>query len=66
MRILDRRFKYTPSVNTNVLETLKRHGFKPTTDAERKARQKKSQGPAKTVSADELTRRRLARQANAK
>jgi hypothetical protein len=47
MRILDARFKYTPSTNTNIVATWKRHGYKPTTEAERTARQRRELG--KTV-----------------
>ena len=42
MRLLDSRFKYTPSVSTNIVSTWKRHGFKPTTEAERLARQRQA------------------------
>ena len=42
MRIYDTRFKYTPSMNTNIVSTWKRHGFKPTTEAERLARQRRA------------------------
>ena len=42
MRILDARFKYTPSMSTNIVATWKRHGFKPTTEAERNARQRRA------------------------
>ena len=44
MRLLDSRFKYTPSSNTNVVATWKRHGYKPTTEAERQARQRRTMG----------------------
>ena len=40
MNLLDPRFKYTPSTSTNIVSTWKRHGFKPTTEAERRARQR--------------------------
>jgi hypothetical protein len=40
MRIYDARFKYTPSMNTNIVSTWKKFGFKPTTEAERLARQR--------------------------
>ena len=43
MRLLDPRFKYTPSVSTNIVSTWKRHGFKATTEAERLARQRQRQ-----------------------
>jgi hypothetical protein len=42
MRIYDARFKYTPALNTDVVTTWKRFGFKPTTEAERLARQRRS------------------------
>lgn len=41
MSILDPHFKYTPSIGTDVVSTWKKFGFKPTTDAERIAREKK-------------------------
>jgi hypothetical protein len=44
MRILDSRFKYTPSVSTNIVSTWKRYGFRPTTEAERLARQRRTLG----------------------
>lgn len=44
MRIFDSRFKYTPSMSTNIVSTWKRHGFKPTTEAERLARQRRAIG----------------------
>lgn len=43
MRILDARFKYTPSLDTNIVSTWKRFGYRPTTDAERAARQRRTQ-----------------------
>ena len=42
MRIYDTRFKYTPSVGTNIVSTWKRFGFKPTTESERLARQRRA------------------------
>ena len=39
MSILDPRFKYTPSISTDVWSTWTKFGFKPTSDAERIARQ---------------------------
>ena len=42
MRLLDSRFKYTPSVSTNIVSTWKRHGFKPTTETERLARHRQA------------------------
>lgn len=44
MRIFDARFKYTPSMSTNIVSTWKRFGFKPTTEAERQARQRRAWG----------------------
>ena len=44
MRLLDTRFKYIPSTSTNIVATWKRHGFKPTTEAERQARQRRAWG----------------------
>ena len=41
MNILDPRFKYTPSISTDVSSTWTKFGFKPTSDAERIARQGK-------------------------
>jgi hypothetical protein len=46
MRLLDARFKYTPSTSTNIVSTWKRHGYKPTTEAERQARQRRALGDA--------------------
>lgn len=42
MRITDARFKYTPSTSTNIVSTWKRFGFKPTTESERLARQRRA------------------------
>jgi hypothetical protein len=39
MRLLDRKFKYVPSAKTDIAATWRRFGFRPTTDAERRARQ---------------------------
>jgi hypothetical protein len=39
MRLLDPGFRYVPSANTNVTATWKRFGYRPTTEAERRARQ---------------------------
>ena len=40
MRLLDPRFRYTPAANTDVSMTWRRFGFRPTTDSERRARQR--------------------------
>ena len=42
MRIYDARFKYTPAINTNIASTWKKFGFKPTTESERLARQRRA------------------------
>jgi hypothetical protein len=42
MRIYDARFKYTPSTSTNIVSTWKRFGYKPTTESERLARQRRA------------------------
>jgi hypothetical protein len=42
MRLLDPRFKYVPSAKTDISATWRRYGFRPTTDAERRARQRAS------------------------
>jgi hypothetical protein len=42
MRLLDPGFRYVPSANTNVAATWKRFGYRPTTDAERRARQNRA------------------------
>jgi hypothetical protein len=51
MRIFDSRFKYTPSTSTNIVSTWKRHGFKPTTERERLARQHRAGVPDAAQSA---------------
>ena len=77
MRIYDARFKYTPSTSTNILSTWKRFGFKPTTESERMARQRRALredsndgGGASVTQLDSAKRKtrstlRLARQAAA-
>ena len=50
MRLLDPRFKYTPSMSTDITKTWKRHGFKATTETERQ-RRLRGQTPASTRSA---------------
>jgi hypothetical protein len=42
MKLLNAGFKYTPSSSTNIEATWKRYGYKPTTDAERLARQRRT------------------------
>ena len=39
MRLLDPGFRYVPSAKTNVAATWRRFGYRPTTEAERRARQ---------------------------
>lgn len=60
MRLLDPRFKYRPADSTDIRDTWKKHGFKPTTDAERKARQVRDEREAKKATQDEpLAKRKL-------
>jgi hypothetical protein len=59
MRIFDSRFKYTPSLNTNIVSTWKRFGFRPTTEAERSARQRRAQEAYETSSAPSASVTRL-------
>jgi hypothetical protein len=40
MSILDPKWRYAPSTATNIGATLRKHGFKPTTEKERAARQR--------------------------
>ena len=40
MRLLDPRFRYVPAAHTDVSSTWRRFGFRPTTDSERRARQR--------------------------
>ncbi|MGZ8229626.1 MAG: hypothetical protein ACXW2A_07595 [Burkholderiales bacterium] len=60
MRIYDARFKYTSSLSTNIVSTWKRFGFKPTTESERLARQRReyanaaSQGSGASASVTQL------------
>jgi hypothetical protein len=42
MRLLDPRFKYVSSAKTDISATWRRYGFRPTTDAERRARHRAS------------------------
>ena len=46
MRLLDAKFKYTPSITTNIVSTWKKFGYKPTTEAERLARQRRTRNQA--------------------
>ena len=64
MGLLDSRFKYIPSVKTNIVTTWKRHGFKPTTEAERQARQRRaydyrSTGPTASVTRLDSAKRKV-------
>lgn len=54
MRLLDSRFKYIPSTNTNVASTWRKFGFRPTTDAERSARQRRFEAPPPTAEVTQL------------
>jgi hypothetical protein len=40
MRLLDPRFRYIPAARTDVSVTWRRFGFRPTTESERRARQR--------------------------
>lgn len=46
MNISDPRFKWVRPENTDVAATWKKFGFKPTTEAERKARQSREEKPS--------------------
>jgi hypothetical protein len=46
MRLLDPGFRYVPAAHTNVTATWKRFGYRPTTDAERRARQSRMEAEA--------------------
>ena len=54
MRLLDSRFKYVPSTSTNVASTWRKFGFRPTTDAERSARQRRLQTNAPSAEVTQL------------
>ncbi len=55
MNLLDPRFKYVPSVKTNVAETFARFGFRPTTEEERRARQLRHQHELQDLAGRTLT-----------
>jgi hypothetical protein len=63
MRLLDARFKYTPSTSTNVVSTWRKFGFRPTTEAERNARQRRVErqtlSPAAEITTLQPARRRM-------
>ncbi len=44
MRLLDTDFKYVPAAQTDVTATWRRFGFRPTTEAERRTRQRGIRG----------------------
>lgn len=44
-KLTDPTFRYTNAASTDIRETLRRHGFKPTTERDRAARQKRSRIP---------------------
>lgn len=48
MSLLNPRWKYTPSGETDIRETLRKNGFKATTEAERKERQMRGHELAKS------------------
>ena len=58
MRLLDSRFKYVPSTSTNVASTWRKFGFRPTTDAERSARQRRLQTTAPSAEVTQLQPKR--------
>lgn len=68
MKITDPRFKYTPSLSTNITSTWKRFGFKPTTEAERLARQRRGypeeEMPADVDSSASITKLDLTKRKN--
>lgn len=63
MNILDPRFKYRDHAHTDVADTFKRHGFKPTTPAERAARQRPAEAQKKTATVTPLKRKPKEQQA---
>lgn len=60
-RLLDRRFKYRRACETDVRETWKRHGFKPTTAAQREAQQQRPE-PTPAPAPPRRTRKTRAQQ----
>ena len=63
MRLLDPGFRYVPSAKTNVAATWRRFGYRPTTEAERRARQSRGtveDTPRSADAARALRRRPLA------
>jgi len=61
MRLLDARFKYTPSTSTNIASTWRRFGFRPTTEAERSARQRRLDTQPNPSSGAEVTQLQAAK-----
>ena len=49
MNITDPRRKWVPAVNTDIRDTWKKHGFKPTTEAERRARQERQSATVTSI-----------------
>jgi hypothetical protein len=49
MRLLDPRFHYVPAAKTDVLSTWRRFGYRPTSDAERRARLREPASVATTA-----------------
>lgn len=56
--LLDPRFKYVPAARTDVAATWRRFGFKPTTDAQRRARKLRGEPGSDEVVAAAAPRRR--------
>jgi hypothetical protein len=63
MKMLDTKFRYVPSAHTNVVATWKRFGFRPTTEAERRARQARLQ--AEELASPDAAAASVARRASA-
>ena len=58
MRLLDPRFKYIPAARTDVSATWRRFGFRPTTEAERRARKSQKDDPVSNRASAVVQRRR--------
>lgn len=54
MRLLDKRFKYVSSGETDVSLTWRKFGFKPTTETERRARQRRLEQAEAAAGSPEL------------
>ena len=56
VRLLDPRFKYTPSTSTNVVNTWRRFGYRPTTVGERQARLRRRESAVRQGESAVITR----------